>query len=104
MVWRSSGLIEPSVFSRSEIEPFLPSAETRTASIACSSLAAAISASSVVSRTFRSLICSVTASPVCMLACLSSRGFVGLFQEKTRAGPASAGFPYQFSKAWEALA
>ena len=39
---RSSGDILPSVASRAEIDPFLPSAATRTASSAASSLAAAI--------------------------------------------------------------
>ena len=37
---RSSGVIAPRVFRRSETEPFLPSAETRTASRAASSPAA----------------------------------------------------------------
>ena len=46
-------LIAPSVFSSSEIEPFLPSALTRTASIAASSPAAAISASRIVFRAGR---------------------------------------------------
>src|SRR3954453_21841741 len=41
---RSSGDILPSVASSAEIEPFLPSAATRTASSAASSLAAAMSA------------------------------------------------------------
>src|SRR5450755_2933315 len=43
-VLRSSGDILPSVASKAEIEPFLPSAATRTASRAASSPAAAISA------------------------------------------------------------
>jgi hypothetical protein len=42
-VRRSSGDILPSVASSAEIEPFLPSAETRTASSTASSLAAAMS-------------------------------------------------------------
>src|SRR5216684_119854 len=41
---RSSGLIVPSLFSNSEIAPFLPSAETRTLSSAASSAAAATAA------------------------------------------------------------
>ena len=42
--WRSSGLMEPRVFRISDTEPFFPNAETRTASIDCSSGAARISA------------------------------------------------------------
>ncbi|MNV85419.1 hypothetical protein D3C71_1793810 [compost metagenome] len=57
-VWRSSGVIVPSVFKSSEIEPFLPSAPTRTASIDPSSPAASISASSVRSSVSSSLILS----------------------------------------------
>ncbi len=50
MTWRSSGVILPSVFSCSDTEPFLPMAPTRTASIAASSAAAAMSAINPCSR------------------------------------------------------
>src|SRR5229473_6345965 len=53
-VLRSSGDILPSVDSSAEIEPFLPSAATRTASRAASSPAAAISVRMVCSRVGRS--------------------------------------------------
>src|SRR4029077_959350 len=53
-VLRSSGDILPSVESSAEIEPFLPSEATRTASRAVSSPAAAISARMVCSRVARS--------------------------------------------------
>src|SRR5581483_962219 len=53
-VLRSSGDILPRVASRAEIEPFLPSAETRTASSAASSVAAAICPRMVCSRVARS--------------------------------------------------
>src|SRR5579885_1463243 len=53
---RSSGVMAPSVLSNSEIEPFLPSAETRTASTAASSLAASIDFMSSASSCFRSVM------------------------------------------------
>ena len=53
-VLRSSGDILPSVASSAEIEPFLPSAATRTASSAASSPAAAISSRMVCSSVARS--------------------------------------------------
>src|SRR5262245_55223986 len=76
---RSSGVIEPSVFRSSDTEPFLPSAETRTASIACSSGAAAMSAIREFSSVSISLIVRTRSGK--------------LAQRKTRASPASAGFP-----------
>ena len=59
-VLRSSGDILPSVASNAEIEPFLPSAATRTASRAASSPAAAISARMVCSSVARSVMAAVT--------------------------------------------
>ena len=53
---RSSGDIAPSVASRAEIVPFLPSAATRAASSAASSLAAAIAARVCSRREERSVI------------------------------------------------
>ncbi len=57
-VWRSSGLMLPSVFRSSETHPFLPKAATRTASTAASSLAAEMSAMIVVFQFARSVIVS----------------------------------------------
>jgi hypothetical protein len=48
--WRSSGVILPRPLSSSDTEPFLPSAATRTASMAASSALAAISSMMEVSR------------------------------------------------------
>ena len=59
-VLRSSGDILPSVASSAEIEPFLPSEATRTASSAASSPAAAISARMVCSSVARSVMATVT--------------------------------------------
>ena len=59
-VLRSSGDILPSVDSSAEIEPFLPSAATRTASRAASSPAAAISPRMVCSSVARSDMATVT--------------------------------------------
>ncbi|MNI00279.1 hypothetical protein D3C73_530750 [compost metagenome] len=61
-VWRSSGVIEPKVFRSSETEPFLPRAETRTASIAASSPAPAISARSALFNVSSSVIFSCFAA------------------------------------------
>jgi hypothetical protein len=56
---RSSGLIEPRVLSRPEIEPDLPRAATRIASMAAASAAAAMLAESSASRVVRSVMWAV---------------------------------------------
>ena len=53
---RRSGAIDPRDLSKVEIDPFLPSAAIRIASMAVSSLAAVISVSSTFCRRVRSVI------------------------------------------------
>ena len=88
-VLRSSGAILPSVDSSAEIEPFLPSAPTRTASSAPSSPAAAMAAMVSVSRLAMSVMSGFRAQR-------GSRGFChagGGLSRRATASPRAARRP-----------